>query len=118
VKALTPAERHAAIAECDRQGLSAAAIAELLGCSKRTIHRARSQRRASGDPWRWAEPEPDQAAIERAAAGDPPADLTWRERRAAIEQCDNWGLPPRITAARLGCTTETVYYARRRRTAA
>lgn len=115
---MTPAERHAAIAELDRQGLSAQTIAQQLGCSQRTVHRARSQRRANGDTWTWTAPEPDEMAIERAAAGDPPAELTWVERRAAIAQCDQWGLPVRITAERLGCTTETVHYARRRRAAA
>jgi DNA invertase Pin-like site-specific DNA recombinase len=115
---VTPAERHAAIAELDRQGLSARAIAERLGCSQRTVHRARTKRRAAGDDWTWSAPEPDEAAIERAAAGDPPADLTWVERRAAIAQCDQWGLPVRITAARVGCTRQTVYFARARRAAA
>lgn len=109
---------HAAIAESDAQGLPARVIADRLGCSVRTIHRARSKRRASGDGWAWAEPAPDEVAVERAAAGDPPDGLTWVERRAAIDLCDQWGLPPRITAARIGCTTETVYYARRRRTTA
>jgi transposase len=112
------AELHAAIAELDRQGLSAAAVAAQLGCSQRTVHRARSKRRAAGDTWTWTAPEPDEAAIERAAAGDPPDGLTWTERRAAIKKCDRWGLPVPVIAARVGCTTETVYYARRRKYAA
>lgn len=111
---MTPAERHAAIAELDRQGLSAQAIAKQLGCSQRTVHRARSKRRAAGDDWAWTASEPDEIAIERAAAGEPPADLTWVERRAAIAQCDQWGLPARVTAQRVGCTRQTVYYARSR----
>ena len=111
---MSPAERHAAIAELDRQGLSAQAIAKQLGCTPRTVHRARSQRRAAGDNWTCTAPEPDEMAIERAAAGDPPSGLTWVERRAAIAQCDQWGLPARITAQRLGCTRQTVYYARSR----
>ncbi|MFD5798654.1 helix-turn-helix domain-containing protein [Streptomyces diastatochromogenes] len=115
---MTPAELHAAIADCDRQGLSATATAKLLGCSRRTVHRARAMRRAAGDDWTWTAPEPDEAAIERAAAGDPPAGLTDAERRAAIARCDQWGLPARITAARVGCTRQTVYYARSRRAAA
>lgn len=105
---------HAAIAELDQQGLSARAIAAQLGCSPRTVHRARARRRAQGDTWTWTPPVPDEAAIERAAAGDPPPGLTWMERRAAIAQCDQWGLPARITAARVGCTRQTVYYARSR----
>lgn len=115
---MTPAERHAAIAEYDRQGLSAKAIAKLLGCTPRTVHRARSQRRAAGDDWTWTPPEPDEMAIARAAAGEPPEDLTDDERRAAIALCDQWGLPARITAARVGRTRQTVYYARSRRAAA
>lgn len=115
---MTPAQRHAAIAECDRQGLSAKAIAEQLGCTPRTVHRARAKRRAAGDNWTWSLPEPDEVAIERAAAGDAPAGLTWIERRAAFALCDQWGVPARITAARLGVTRQAVYYARSRRAAA
>jgi transposase-like protein len=111
---LTPAGRHAAIAELDRRGLSARAIAAQLGCSQRTVHRVRSRRWAAGDDWTWTAPKPDEAAVERAAAGEPPADLTWVERRAAIAQCDRWGLPASVTAARVGCTRQTVYYARRK----
>lgn len=111
---MTPAERHAAIAEYDRQGLSAAAIAKQLGCTPRTVHRARSQRRAAGDDWTWTLPEPDEMAIARAAAGEPPEGLTWVERRAAIALCDQWGLPARAIAERVGCAPQTVYYARSR----
>jgi hypothetical protein len=96
---MTPAELRAAIAELDHDGATARAIARQLDCSR-------------------TPPEPDEAAIERAAAGDPPPGLTWMERRAAIAQCDQWGLPAHITAQRIGCTTETVHYARRRRYAA
>ncbi len=115
---MTPAELHTAIADLDRDGATARAIAQQLGCSTRTVHRARARRRAAGDDWAWTPPEPDEAAIERAAAGDPPPGLTWMERRAAIARCDQWGLPAHITAQRIGCTTETVHYARRRRYAA
>jgi DNA-directed RNA polymerase specialized sigma24 family protein len=117
VSRLAPAALHAAIAECDRQGMSARAIAELLGCSQRTVHRARSKRRAAGDDWTWTEPEPDEMAVERAAVGEPPESLTWVERRAAIAQCDRWGLSARVTASRVGCSRQTVYYARSRRAA-
>jgi transposase len=115
---MTPAERRAAIAEYDEQGLSSRVIAELLGCSQRTVHRARSKRRAAGDTWTWTEPEPDEVAIERAAAGDQPAGLTWIERRAAYALCDQWKVPARITASRLGVSRQAVYYARAKRTAA
>jgi len=40
---LTPRERHAAIARLDRLRMSAREIAEVVGCSKRTVHRARSK---------------------------------------------------------------------------
>lgn len=114
---MSPAERHAAIAELDRQGLSARAIADQLDCTPRTVHRARAKRRAAGDDWTWTLPEPDEMAIERAAAGDAPASLTWVERRAAYALCDQWGVPARITASRLGVSRQAVYYARSRRVA-
>jgi hypothetical protein len=112
---VTPTERHAAIAELDRQGLSSKQIAEQLGCTQRTVHRARAARRATGDDWTWAPPEIDEVAIERAASGDQPAGLSWIERRAAYALCDQWGVPARITASRLGVTRQSVYYARGRR---
>jgi hypothetical protein len=40
---LRPAERRAAVAILDRHGRSAATIAELIGCSERTIQRARAR---------------------------------------------------------------------------
>lgn len=115
---MNAAQRHAAIAELDRQGLSSKAIAEQLGCTQRTVHRARAKRRAAGDDWAWKLPEPDEMAVERAASGDQPPELTWVERRAAIALCDSWGVPARITAARLGVSRQAVYYARSRRQAA
>lgn len=115
---MNPKERHDTIAELDRLGLSAKDIAQQLGCSQRTVHRARSKRRDAGDDWTWSAPEPDFAAIERAAAGDPPPGLTDAERRAAIVQCDRWGLPAAETARRVGCARQTVYYARSKRAAA
>lgn len=118
MSSLTPAQRADAIADLDRQGLSAKAIAEQLGCSPRTVHRSRSRRRATGDDWVWTPSEPDEVAIERAVAGDPPANLTWIERHAAIARCDQRGLPAPVTAARVGCSRQTVYYARSRRATA
>lgn len=104
--------RAEAIAPCDDEGMTAREIAEQVGCSPRTIHRARNKRRADGNDWAWTPPEPDEAAVERAAAGNPPADLSPAERHAAIAWCDQWGLPARITAERVGCARQTVYYAR------
>lgn len=115
---MSPAERRAAIADYDQQGLSSKTIAELLGCSRRTVHRARSKRRAAGDDWTWTGPEPDHAAVARAAAGEPPANLTPAERHAAIAQCDRQGLPTAVTADRIGCSRQTVYYARAKRATA
>lgn len=111
-------QRHAAIADLDRQGLSAAQIADRLGCTQRTVHRARAKRRADGEDWTWTGPQPDEMAVERAASGDQPPNLNWMERHAAIALCDERGVPARIAAARLGCTRQTVYYARSKRTAA
>lgn len=115
---MNAAERQAAIAELDREGLSSREIADRLGCTQRTVHRARAKRRADGDTWTWSPPEPDEMAVERAASGDQPPGLTWIERHAAIALCDKRGVPARITAARLKCTRQTVYYARSKRAAA
>jgi DNA-directed RNA polymerase specialized sigma24 family protein len=115
---MNASQRRAAIAELDQQGLSASEIARQLDCSQRTVHRARSQRRAEGDGWIWSALEPDFAAVARAAAGDPPLGLTDAERRAAIAQCDRWGLPAAETARRVGCARQTVYYARSKRSVA
>jgi hypothetical protein len=62
--------------------------------------------------------EPDEAAIERAAAGDPPKRLTPRERRAAIRQLDAWQLPASVIAERVSCSPRTVHRARSRQQAA
>ncbi|MFL4947539.1 helix-turn-helix domain-containing protein [Streptomyces sp. MMS24-I31] len=114
---MSPAERRAVIAEYDELGLSSKEIADLLGCSRRTVHRARSKRRAAGDDWTWTGPEPDHAAVARAVAGDPPDGLTPAERHAAIAQCDRLGLPTWVIADRVGCSTQAVYYARAKRAA-
>ncbi|MFF1544129.1 helix-turn-helix domain-containing protein [Streptomyces sp. NPDC058291] len=44
---MNAAELHAAIAQLDQQGLSAAAVAAQLGRSQRTVHRARRRRAAA-----------------------------------------------------------------------
>jgi DNA-binding NarL/FixJ family response regulator len=44
---VTPTQRHAAIAELDRQGLSSRAIAEELGCTRQTVYYARTKRAAA-----------------------------------------------------------------------
>ncbi|WP_309049047.1 hypothetical protein [Streptomyces sp.] len=58
--------------------------------------------------------QPDWAAIERAAAGDPPHRLTSRERAAAIQQCATWQHPADITAERIHCSPRTVHRHRQR----
>jgi hypothetical protein len=55
---------------------------------------------------------PDEVAIERAAAGDPPERLTPRERRAAIALLDRQQLPAAVIAERVGCSQRTVHRAR------
>ena len=56
--------------------------------------------------------EPDEIAIERAAAGDPPDRLTPRERHAAIAQLDCRDLSAGVIAERVRCSKRTVYRAR------
>jgi DNA-binding NarL/FixJ family response regulator len=58
--------------------------------------------------------EPDEAAIERAAAGDPPERLTPRERQAAITRLDQRGLSSAAIAERIRCSRRTVHRARSR----
>ncbi|MFD4596785.1 helix-turn-helix domain-containing protein [Streptomyces sp. NPDC058464] len=62
--------------------------------------------------------QPDEAAIERAAAGDPPARLTPRERHAAITRLDSWQLSAAVIAERVRCSERTVYRARSKEAAA
>jgi hypothetical protein len=61
--------------------------------------------------------QPDQAAVERAAAGDPPDRLTFRERHAAIAQLDRWEYPAVVIAERVRCTPRTVHRARNQQAA-
>lgn len=63
------------------------------------------QRVRSGAGW------VDEIAIVRAVAGDPPARLTPRERRAAISQLAGWGNSARQIADRVGCSERTVWRA-------
>jgi hypothetical protein len=62
--------------------------------------------------------QPDEAAIRRAAAGDPPNRLSPRERHAAIQQLDAWQLPASVIAARVRCSKRTVHRARTKGAAA
>jgi hypothetical protein len=62
--------------------------------------------------------QPDPVAVARAVAGDPPARLTPRERRAAIRQLDAWQLPAAVIAERVSCSPRTVHRARSRQQAA
>lgn len=79
------------------------------GCT-RIRHRA-VQRRA------YIPAQPDEMAIERAAAGDPPERLTPRERHAAIRQIDRTDLSAAGIAQRVRCSKRTVHRARSRVTA-
>ena len=58
--------------------------------------------------------QPDEAAVERATAGDPPERLTPRERHAAIHQLDAWQLSAAVIAERVRCSRRTVHRARSR----
>jgi uncharacterized protein YerC len=53
--------------------------------------------------------QPDEAAIERAVAGDPPERLTPRERHAAVARLHSWQLPASVIAERVGCSQRTVH---------
>lgn len=56
----------------------------------------------------------DEMAVERAAAGDPPARLTPAERAAAVLQLTGKGLTNEVIAQRIRCHPRTVYAARQR----
>ncbi|MFE7965371.1 helix-turn-helix domain-containing protein [Streptomyces cellulosae] len=56
----------------------------------------------------------DEVAVQRAVSGEPPARLTHRERRQAIEVCTRRGLSVRETAERVGCSPRTVLRVRAR----
>lgn len=71
----------------------------------RTSHRAASRRG-------YTPAQPDEAAIERATAGDPPDRLTPRERHAAITQLNRWKHPADVIAERVHCSPRTVHRAR------
>ncbi|MFJ4974161.1 hypothetical protein ACIP6X_02220 [Streptomyces coeruleorubidus] len=62
--------------------------------------------------------QPDEAAIERAAAGDPPERLTPRERHAAIARLDRQQLSSAVIAERVRCSRRTVHRARAKEVAA
>jgi len=51
----------------------------------------------------------DHAAVARAIAGDPPANLTRAERRAAVLILKAAGLSGTQVAARVGCAERTVW---------
>lgn len=61
---------------------------------------------------RYVPAQPDEAAILRAAAGDPPERLTPRERHAAIHRLDRRQYSAAVIAERVRCTPRTVHRAR------
>jgi DNA-binding NarL/FixJ family response regulator len=75
-------------------------------CRRQTDHKKHLRR--------YQPAQPDEAAIERAAAGDPPERLTPRERHAAITQLDRQQLSSAVIAERVGCSRRTVHRARSR----
>lgn len=62
--------------------------------------------------------EPDPVAIERAVSGDAPAQLTSRERQAAVLALIARDLSAPQIADRIGCSQRTVHRARSRTAAA
>lgn len=56
--------------------------------------------------------EPDEMAIQRAIAGDPPERLTPRERAAAVRALTRQGLSAEEIAGRVRCSPRNVYYLR------
>lgn len=70
------------------------------------------------DRARYVPAHPDEAAIDRATAGDPPDRLTPRERHAAIHQLDARRLSAAVIAERVRCSTRTVHRARGQQRAA
>ncbi|MFD8234054.1 helix-turn-helix domain-containing protein [Streptomyces sp. NPDC059696] len=73
----------------------------------RRLHSADQSRR------RYQPAEPDEAAIERAVAGDPPERLTPRERRAAIVRLDRQQMSSAVIARRVRCSRRTVHRVRK-----
>lgn len=61
--------------------------------------------------------QPDEIAIQRATAGDPPDRLTPRERHAAIARLDRRDLPAAVIAEHVRCSPRTVHRARSKRAA-
>lgn len=94
---LTTAEREAAIDELDRAGLSAAEVADRIGCSERTVMRRRVQRIADGGP--------EPAIYRRLYRGH-----LW----GRIAELNAAGVPVARIAAQLGVARSTVYNHRRR----
>ncbi|MFF2852616.1 helix-turn-helix domain-containing protein [Streptomyces sp. NPDC058001] len=61
---------------------------------------------------RYQPAQPDEIAIVRAVAGDPPDRLTPRERTAAIVRLEVRSLSARVIAERVHCNPRTVHRAR------
>lgn len=78
-----------------------------VACSRKRGRRS-SARRSSG----YRAVEPDEMAIERAVAGDPPERLTPRERAAAVRALNRRGLSAQEIAVRVSCSPRNVYYLR------
>jgi hypothetical protein len=70
------------------------------------------------DRERYVPVQPDDSAIERAVAGDPPDRLSPRERHAAIRRLSRSDYPAAVIAEHVRCSPRTVHRARSRRQAA
>jgi hypothetical protein len=61
---------------------------------------------------RYVPAQPDEAAIQRAADGDPPERLTPRERHAAISLLEEQQMSAAVIAERVRCSRRTVHRTR------
>ncbi|MFB7736235.1 HNH endonuclease [Streptomyces sp. NPDC056112] len=86
MRRLSSAQLIVAVAELDRQGLTAKAIAEELDCTQRTVYRARAKLRAGWDPEREGSPTVDDRGDRaRLAPGVLPAERFWAKTRIAVD---------------------------------
>ncbi|WP_405941577.1 helix-turn-helix domain-containing protein [Streptomyces sp. NBC_00207] len=67
------------------------------------------ERNRAPRPRNYVPVEPDPAAIERAVAGDPPARLTPRERKAAVLALTKRNVAAWRIAEQIGCSKRTVH---------
>jgi DNA-binding NarL/FixJ family response regulator len=129
VTADSPACRHGHpfpenIAHYPNGWLYCLACSRIRGRNRVSIHRPRKASTRRPRKARTRQPrkrtstyvpvQPDEIAIERAVAGDPPDRLTPRERAAAIAQLDRRDYSAAVIAEYVRCTPRTVHRVRAR----